>query len=73
MLLTIDLSILIRLSIAMIKHHDRKELGEGRVYFTLQLSGHISLLRKTGQELKQDKKLKERADLETLEEFCLLA
>lgn len=36
----------LRVSIAVIKHHDYKQLGEERVYYSLQLSAYIPLLRK---------------------------
>jgi hypothetical protein len=34
------LSVLVRISSAMRKHHDQKQLGKERVYFFLELSGH---------------------------------
>ncbi|CAO2609842.1 hypothetical protein LEMLEM_LOCUS14387 [Lemmus lemmus] len=40
-----DVIIAERVSIAGIKHHDQKQLGEERVYFTVQLSGQTPLLR----------------------------
>lgn len=41
-----SISVLIRVSIAVIKHHDQKQLGEGRTYFTLYHAG------KSGLEVK---------------------
>lgn len=37
---------LVRVSTAVMKHHDQKQLGEERIYFTLQLSSHTSSLTK---------------------------
>lgn len=42
--------LLARFSIVVKKHQDQKQLGEGRVYFRLQLSGTLHRLEKSGQE-----------------------
>lgn len=63
---------LVRVSIAMIKHHDQKQLAEKRVYFILQLSGHSPSLR-TVRVGTYDTKLKGGTGTEVIEECCLLA
>ena len=55
------LSILVRVS-SVIKHHDQKQLGEEKVYFSLQLPCHAPSLRK----------VRAKAEAEAKEECCLL-
>ena len=50
--------ILVRISIAVMKHYDQKQLGEERVYFT-----HIFI----GQELTQDRNPEAGAGAEAME------
>ena len=40
LLLLVRVSVLFRVSIAVIKHHDQKQLGQERICFSLYLSGH---------------------------------
>ena len=56
--------VLVRSTIAVIKHHGQKQLGKERVYFILQLIIHHA--RKSGQDLEV------RTGAEAVEE-CLLA
>jgi hypothetical protein len=46
----IPISVLVRVSIALIKHHDQKQLEEVRAYFILQ--GTVHHPGKPGQKLK---------------------
>jgi hypothetical protein len=45
--------VLVRDSIAVIKHHEQMQLGEGRVYSIFEFIVHHP--EKSGQELKQGK------------------
>lgn len=75
------LFVLMRLSIAVAKHHDHKQFGEGRVYFILQLSGNFPSLREVRVEIQERKKMKAGTKAEALEEpftnsstsLCLLS
>ena len=61
--------------IEVFKHHDQKQLGEGRVYFSLQLSSWRSYSitkRNQHKNSEQDKKLKEGTVAKAMEECCLL-
>ena len=62
-----------QISIAVRRHHDQKQLGEERVYFSLHF--HITGQHggKSGQELKQWRNLEAGADAEAVEGCYLLA
>jgi hypothetical protein len=64
----IELNIVFRISIAVLKCHDQKHLGEKRVYVILQLSGQIPSLREA-----QGRSLEEGTEAEAMEAWCLLA
>lgn len=64
--------ILVRVTNAVTKHHDKRNLkGKGLFGFCIQITVHH--LRKLGQELKQGRGLEAEADAEALEGYCLLA
>ena len=65
--------VLVRVSLAAIKHHDQKPSWGGKGLTQLTLL-HCSLsLKKSGQELKQRRNLEAGADTEAMEGCCLLA
>lgn len=66
-------SVLSRVSIAMIKHHNQKQLRKERGDFTTQLLGHTPSLREVGQDLKAGTHPEADTDLEAVEEHCLLS
>lgn len=61
----------LRVSIAVIKYHDQKQLEKERISFILQFSDHTPSLRKvrTGT---QGRKLVTGTSAEAIEECCLL-
>jgi hypothetical protein len=61
----IPVSVLARVSIAVMKHQDQKQLGEVKIYFSFQLSGHTPSLRK-------NRILEAGPDAVAMEEYCLL-
>lgn len=63
---------LLKVSAAVIKIHDQKQLGKERVYFSLQFSNYTPSLRevRTGP---QSKNLVVRTEGKTSEKCCLLA
>jgi hypothetical protein len=64
--------VLLRTSIAVIKHNDQKELWKERLYFGLLLSGHTPQLREIGAET-QGRNLGAGTEAEAMEECCSLA
>ena len=64
-------SILVRVTIVIVKHHDQKQVGEHS--FALHFHIIVHHRRKSGQELRQGRNLKAEGDAETLEECCLLS
>lgn len=42
----------LRVSIARMGHHDKERLGEEKLYFSVQLSGHILSLREVRTEIQ---------------------
>lgn len=54
------------------KHHDQRQLGEERVCFSLQFSGH-TLSQRENRAGTQGRNLKVGAEAETMEKYCLLA
>jgi hypothetical protein len=64
---------LLRVSVAVMEHHDPKQLGKEGVLFLLYSHITVYYPRKSGQELKQVKNLEAGADAEAMEECCLLA
>ena len=48
--LMLPLGVLVRVSIVMIEHHDQKQLGEERVYFSLHFYTMVHYQRKSRQE-----------------------
>ena len=66
--------ILVRVSTALTKPCDQKEVEKERVYMIFTyFQIVVPHLRKPGQELKQGRNLEEGADAEVMEECCLLA
>ena len=63
--------VLVRVTVAVMKHHDQKQVGEKRVYLTYISTSIVHHLEKSGQELKQDKNLETGADVVAMEKFCL--
>ena len=59
---------LVRFNIAVMIHHDQKQLEEETIYF-FHITVHHG--QKSGQELKQGRNLEARADTDTMEECCL--
>ena len=67
-----SITALLKVSAAVIKIHDQKQLGKERVYFSLQFSNYTPSLRevRTGP---QSKNLVVRTEGKTSEKCCLLA
>lgn len=63
-------TVLVRVTISVIKHHDQTQLGEEGVHFGL-FSTALSI--KSGQELKQGGNLESGTEAQALEEYCSLA
>jgi hypothetical protein len=42
----------LRVSIARMRHHDKEQLGEEKLYFSVQLSGHTLSLREGRAEIQ---------------------
>lgn len=59
--------VLVGVSTTVIKHHDQKQLGNKRIYFSLQLSGHTTSLWKV-RVSSRDRKLEARTKAEAMEE-----
>jgi hypothetical protein len=55
--------------IAMMKHHDQRNLGE-KGLLGLQFPYHCSLAKKVRQELKKGRNLETGADVEAMEGCC---
>lgn len=58
----------VRVSVAVMKHHDEKQLREEKLIFLI-LVNH-GLIRSSGEELKQGKNLEIGADVEAMEGCC---
>lgn len=56
---------LVKVSIAVIKHHGKKQTGKERVHFIFHITVYDR--RKSEQEIKQDRDLEARADAEAME------
>lgn len=67
----VTLSIIDLVSVAMIKHHDQRQLGDERVYFTYTSIKFITEGNQ-GKHSKQGRNYKARVDAEAREECCLL-
>ena len=65
--------VLVRVSIAMRKHHDQKASWGGKGLLGLHFSIAVHHQRKPEQELKQGRNLEAGADAEAMEKPCLLA
>lgn len=63
--------VFIRVSIAMINHHDQKQHGERGVYFSLLLSGHALSLKEV-KAATHDRKLEIITEAKAQEMHCLL-
>lgn len=61
--------VLVWFTIAMIKNHDQKKVGEEKIYLVYVSKSIVSLQSKSGQELKLDKNLVTE-DVEAMEEWC---
>jgi hypothetical protein len=55
------------------KHHDRKQLGKNRAYFTHRSLVQFIIKSSEGRNLKAGQESKARAVAEAMEGFCLLA
>jgi hypothetical protein len=58
--------------VAVMKHHEQKQLGEEMVYLAYTSIGNAHYRRKSGQELKQGRNLDAGDDAEAMEKCCLL-
>ena len=65
--------VLVRVSIAMMKHQGQNQLGKERAHFILQLSGYTPSPREVREETKGGRYLKAVSGAEVMEEECLLA
>ena len=65
-------SVLVRVSIAAMKHHDQKASWGGKGLLGLYIHSTVHHQRKPGQEFKQDRNLEGEADAEVMEGRCLL-
>ena len=64
-------SILVRVTLAVMEHHDQKQLGEQRVYF---IHNSLFILKSSGgQELNQGRNLEAGVDAWAVKGCCLLA
>jgi hypothetical protein len=68
---TLEFPHYLRVTIAMMKHHDQKYVGEERVY-GLHFYITVHHQRRSGQKLKQSRILEAGADSEASEGCCLL-
>ena len=59
-------------SIAVVKHHDQKQLGKKRFCFSIKFSGHTPSLR-GDRAGTQGRSLESGTEAEAVEEDCLLA
>jgi len=66
-------SVLVRVTMAVMKHHDQRANWEGKGLLGLHFQIVVHHRRKSGQELTQDRNLEAGADAEAVEEGCLLA
>jgi hypothetical protein len=62
--------VLVRISIAVVKHHSQKASWGGKGLFDLHF---YVTVKKSGQEFKQGRNLEAGADVEATEGCCLLA
>jgi hypothetical protein len=71
----VSLCILVRVSVAVRKHHDHKASWGGKGLFSLYFHIAIHHGRKPGQKLEQEqgRSLEAEADVESMEGHCLLA
>lgn len=66
-------TVVVRAIIAVVKHHDEKQVGKKRDYFAyISKSQTVHHLRKPWQDLKLGRNLEVKADLEDMEDACLL-
>jgi hypothetical protein len=64
--------VIVRVSIAAMKHYDQKASWGGKGLFCLSFHIAVQHQRKLGQELKQGRKLKAGADAKAVDGRCLL-
>ena len=67
------ISLLLKVSIATMKHHEQEANWGGKGLFSLHPHIAVYHQRKSGQELTQGKNLEAGADAEAIEGCCLLA
>jgi hypothetical protein len=65
-------TVLVRVSIAAMKHHDQEASWRGKGLFSLHFHTADHHQRKSGLELTQGKNLEVGVDAEAVEECCLL-
>jgi len=63
----------IRVTIAVMKYHDQRQLGKGRILFVRFLYIAVHHQGKSDQELKQSRNPEAGADAEVMEGSCSLA
>ena len=63
--------VLVRVSIAVMKHHGQKASWEGKGLFGLHFCIAVHHQRKAGQELKQNRNLEAGTEAEAMEGSCL--
>ena len=66
-------TVLVRVSIAVMEHHDEEEIWGGKGLFSLYVHIAVNHQRKSGQELTQTRNQKVGTDAEDMEGCCLLA
>lgn len=66
-------TILVRVSVAVLEHHDQRASWGGKGYFSSHFHGTVHYCGKSGQELKQGRSLEAGIDAEAVEGCCLLA
>ena len=71
-LLLVTISFLIRVSIAVMKHHDQNASLRAKGLFGLNFSVEVHQWRKSGQKHKQSRIRDAGADAEAIERCCLL-
>jgi hypothetical protein len=70
---TSNLGVLIRVSIAALKHYKQKAIWGRKEYFGWQFHIIVCYWGKSGQKLKQGRNLEAGAAAEDMERYCLLA
>jgi hypothetical protein len=67
------MAVLVRITIAMMKHRDQKQVGEVKVYVHFQITSTSLLITEGSQDRNSNKLLDAGAEAEAMEGCCLLA